>query len=143
MKNLIIAIVLIAAIVAGLGFWQGWFTVDKSKTDDGKTHLSIGAHKDKFNKDKQVFKEAAAKKFQAIKDKLASLRDKAKGLKGDAKAKADKDIDDLAKKHDAVEAKMKRIDNEAEETFDDARKDVDKALDDLTRDHDKDQDKPK
>jgi Skp family chaperone for outer membrane proteins len=137
MKQLLIGLVLIAAVVAGVGFWRGWFTFEKTRTDDGKTHVGVGADKDKFNKDKDAFKAAAAKKYQALKDKLASLRSKSKDLKGDAKAKADKEIEDLAKKHDALDAKMKHLDNAAEEKFDDVKQDVGKALDDLSRDHDK------
>jgi hypothetical protein len=72
-----------------------------------------------------------------LKDKLASLRRKSADLKGDAKAKAEREIQELAKKHDALDAKMKGIDNEAEETFEDAKKDVSQALDDLSREHDK------
>jgi hypothetical protein len=53
----------------------------------------------------------------AQRSRRARPRDKAKGLKGDAKAEADKNIDELAKRHEALDAKLKDLDNVTEDKF--------------------------
>jgi hypothetical protein len=51
MKNLLIVLVLIAAVVAGLGFYLGWFTVGWDSAH-GKGHITGTLDEDKFHEDK-------------------------------------------------------------------------------------------
>src|ERR1700738_1147848 len=50
MKNLLIVLVLLVAVVAGLGFCLGWFTVGWDRAD-GKGHITGTLDEDKFKKD--------------------------------------------------------------------------------------------
>jgi predicted nucleic acid-binding Zn-ribbon protein len=63
-----------------------------------------------------------------MKEKIAALRDKAKGLTGADKEKANKEIDALTKKHEALESKMKDLDGVAEDKFEALKKDVEGHL---------------
>jgi hypothetical protein len=51
-KGLFIALLLVAAVVIGLGFYRGWWSIasDKSGT---KVHLNVTVDKDKVEADKK------------------------------------------------------------------------------------------
>jgi hypothetical protein len=51
MKKLLAVLgVLVVAFVA-VAWWQEWFKFEKTKTDDGKTHVGIAINKEKFQQD--------------------------------------------------------------------------------------------
>jgi hypothetical protein len=143
MKGVIIGLVVVLVVLVGVGFWQGWFQVEKTRTDDGKTHLGIVVDKDKFKQDKEKLKKAAGERSEALKARLAGLRHKAKGLSGADKERADKEIDDLAKKHEALEAKMKDIDEASEEKLKGLKKDISSALEDPAKGADREEGPPR
>jgi uncharacterized protein HemX len=128
-KVLLGAVVVIAALIA-VGYWQGWFKVQKG--DDGMPHLVVD--KEKYKQDKEKLKKLAGTKSQALKEKLARLREKAKDLKGDARTKADKEIDELTKKHEALDAKLKDLDKVEDDKFEELSKDLNGTLDQLDKD---------
>ena len=131
-KVLIAAGVLVVALVA-VAWWQGWFKFEKAKTDDGQTHVRIAINKEKFQQDRDKLKKAAADRSKGLKDRLAHLRDKAKGLTGADKEKAEKEIDALGKKHEALESKVKDLDGVAEDKFEALTKDVEGHLQDADK----------
>jgi hypothetical protein len=144
MKNLLIGVVLILVVVAGVAYWQGWFKFEKTIDTAGKTHIGVTVDKEKFKKSKDSFVKSSGEKFKNLKtkleDKIASLRSKSKDLKGDAKAKAEKEIQDaeaLAKKHKDAEAKLKAAEEAGEDKFEDVKKDLEKTLDELSKGSDK------
>jgi hypothetical protein len=98
--------------VGAVGFWRGWFEVQANK-QDGKVHADFSVNKDKFKQDKENLKKQVVEKSKVLKDKLASSRDKAKDLSGEAKAKAEKEIEALSKKQLALEAKLKDVEEAA------------------------------
>jgi len=51
MKHLILAIVLLAVVVVGLGFYRGWWSV-ASDSVDAEVHLDVTVDKDKIREDK-------------------------------------------------------------------------------------------
>lgn len=129
MKALLAVVALLVVAVVGVGFWQGWFSIQTTK-EDGKAHANLTVDKEKFKQDKDKLKAKAAEKYKALKDKVASLREKSKGLSGEEKAKADKEIEDLSKRHDALEAKMKELDEAGEEKFEGVKQGLAGELDD-------------
>jgi hypothetical protein len=77
MNRLLIALILIVACVAGLGFYQKWFSV-ASDSADGKSHITLTMDKDKMKKDETQ----AVKKMQdmehVVKDKTMGPTEKSK-----------------------------------------------------------------
>jgi len=132
MKKLLTVIVILLVLAGagvGVAFWQGWLTLE-TKKDDGKVHVDLTVNKEKFKKDKATLKETAAEKSKAMKEELATLREKAKGLTGEDKAKADKEIDELSKKHSTLESKLKDLEDVAEDKFEDLKKGIHSVIED-------------
>jgi hypothetical protein len=123
MKKVLAVLAVVVVVLAVVGFWRGWFTVETSK-EDGKVHADLTVNKDKFKQDKAKLKAKAAEKSKALKEQLAGLREKAKGLSGEEKAKADKEIDDLSKKHEGLEAHLKDLEEAGEEKFEHLKKSI-------------------
>ncbi len=114
MKNIIVALVVIGAAILGFGFYRGWFEATVNK-EDASHRAGINVNAIKFNDDKEHFKSFLAEKSKVMKEKLASLKDKSKDLTGDAKAKAQQEIDALTKNHESIESKMKEVEDATEE----------------------------
>jgi hypothetical protein len=127
MKNFLIAVVVIIIGIGALGYWRGWFEFG-TKKDQGGVGADVHVNVNKFQQDKENFKKYLAEKSRAMKEKLAALKDKSKGLSGDAKAKADKEIDALGKKHADLEAKAKQVDDTKEEHLEGLMKSVKSEL---------------
>ncbi len=121
MKKVLLAALVL--VVAGVAWWQGWFKFEKN-TEDGQMHVGIAINKEKFQQDRDRLKKAAGDRSKGLKDQLARLRDKAKGLTGADKEKAEKEIDALSKKHEAFEAKVKDLDGVAADKFEALRKEI-------------------
>jgi hypothetical protein len=121
MKNIVIAVVVLAVAIVALGFWRGWFeTGGKKDTENIQANLKVNLGK--FKEDKDHFKKLLADKSKSMKEKLASLNDKVKNLSGDAKAKAEKEIQALTQKHETIDAKMKDVDESTEEKLESLKK---------------------
>jgi hypothetical protein len=116
MKNLLWAVVIIVVLIAAVGVWRGWFEFG-AKKGQGEAGANVNVNVNKFKQDKENFRKYLAEKSKAMKEKLAGLTDKAKTLSGDAKAKLEKEIEDLTKKHTNLEAKAKAVDESTEENF--------------------------
>ena len=78
MKRLFVLLVLIAAGVAGLGFYLGWFHLTTETTNDGKSSVTVTVDKDKIHDDKQKAKDKANEIGQDVKDKAAETVNKAR-----------------------------------------------------------------
>jgi uncharacterized protein YxeA len=72
MKRLLIVLVVVAAIVAGFGYYRGWFSFSTSNEND-KTNFNISVDKDKIQQDKESAKE-----------RIHGLQDKAQQKLGDS-----------------------------------------------------------
>jgi translation elongation factor P/translation initiation factor 5A len=59
MKLVLIVLVLVAAGVVGLGFYQGWFHLG-SDSADGKSNFTLSVDKEKFQEDTQKAKSKVA-----------------------------------------------------------------------------------
>jgi hypothetical protein len=60
MNRLIIVVVLIVVVIAGVGFYQGWFNFT-SESSDGKTHITLNVDKDKIQEDEKKVQEMGHK----------------------------------------------------------------------------------
>jgi hypothetical protein len=129
MKNLLCGLVVIALLIAGLGLYRGWFEFG-TKKEDNKPHAGVNVDTDKFKEDKEHFKTYVGEKSKALREKLERLHEKARGLAGDAKVKAQKEIEVLGKKREALETKMKELEKVTEDKFESFRKSVSGHLDD-------------
>jgi beta-lactam-binding protein with PASTA domain len=56
MKTLLKLVVLIVVVVAGVGFYLGWFHLS-SRSDESKPNISLTLDKDKFEADKDKLME--------------------------------------------------------------------------------------
>ncbi len=57
MKNLLVALVVILAAVAAVGFYRGWFQVSTGDAEH-KTAITISVDKDKVEQDEKKLKDA-------------------------------------------------------------------------------------
>jgi hypothetical protein len=71
MKNLLIVLVLVVAVVAGLGFYLGWFTVGWDHAG-GKGHITGTLDEDKFQDDKSKALKAVHELGHQGKDKAVA-----------------------------------------------------------------------
>jgi hypothetical protein len=68
MRRLLSTIVLLAALVAGFGWYRGWFDVTTSHADDGKPTLNVTVDKDKIHDDKVKVKETVKDVAHEVKE---------------------------------------------------------------------------
>jgi predicted negative regulator of RcsB-dependent stress response len=68
MKRLVIVVVLLAAGVVVLGFYQGWFRLSTDNTDQ-KSSATITVDQDKFQKDEEKAKEKVQNFGHNVKEK--------------------------------------------------------------------------
>lgn len=71
MKRFLIAIVLIAIVVVGLGFYLGWFNIGLDR-DSGKGHVTLTVDEDKFKEDGKKAKEKIHDLSHQAKDAVAN-----------------------------------------------------------------------
>src|SRR6516225_7293243 len=105
MKYVLIALLVIAVGIGGLGFWRGWFEAG-GKKEEGKVQANVHVNVNKFKEDKEKFTKTLSEKAKAMNEKLASLKEKSKGLIGEAKVKAEKEHEALSKKFESFKSKM-------------------------------------
>jgi hypothetical protein len=121
MQKPLATVVVLVLLIAGLGYWRGWFELG-SKTEEGNVQANLKVDVSKFKQDKESFKKLLTEKSRVMKEKLADLKEKTKSLAGDAKAKVEKEIATLTKKHEAVESKIKDVETSTEDKFDGLKK---------------------
>jgi hypothetical protein len=63
MARFVGVLVILAALVAGIGFYRGWFTFG-SESADGKTHINLTVDKDKVKSDVNAVEEKAVAPFK-------------------------------------------------------------------------------
>ena len=61
MKRIVFVLVLVVAIVAGVGFYLGWFSLTTQTTADGKSNITVTVDKDKIKEDKDKAAETVNK----------------------------------------------------------------------------------
>jgi hypothetical protein len=71
MKSLFIALLLFVAVVVGLGFYRGWWSVAADKSDT-KVHLDVTVDKDRIQKDKKNALERVQDFGHQVKDKTSA-----------------------------------------------------------------------
>ena len=57
MKNLIVFAVVLVAAVAGIGYYQNWFSVTSTETETGDRQINVTIHEDKIEADKEALKQ--------------------------------------------------------------------------------------
>ena len=78
MKRIVFVLVLLIAVVGGLGFYLGWFTLTTQTTADGKSNVTVTVDKDKIHDDKEKAKDKAKEIGHDVKDKAAETVNKVK-----------------------------------------------------------------
>jgi hypothetical protein len=77
MKRFMIFLVVVAACIAGIGFYRGWFLVASDNGDD-KRNVTFSADSSKMKDDEKKVVEKVEDLGHRVKDKAASPTDKAK-----------------------------------------------------------------
>jgi hypothetical protein len=77
MKALLIGLVLLVAVVIGVGFYQGWFHVSTGGSD-GKVNAGVTVDKEKIEADKEKAKEKLRELEEKGKEKVNAATDKGK-----------------------------------------------------------------
>ena len=75
MVRMLLALALIVAVVAGLGFYTGWFHFS-SGSDDNSAHLTVSVDKDQIQKDKDKAVDAVQDLGQQAEDKVETTTQK-------------------------------------------------------------------
>jgi hypothetical protein len=68
--RVLLVVVLIAAVLVGVGFYMGWLNLSWTGNGQDLRDLRVGLDKDKFKSDMQKAGHAAAKAGEAVNDKL-------------------------------------------------------------------------
>ena len=76
MKGLFAVIVVLLAVIAGLGFYQGWFHVS-SDTADQKSNMTFTVGRDKIREDEGKAKEKMHDLGESVKGKIGGRTEKA------------------------------------------------------------------
>jgi hypothetical protein len=69
MARMLLVLVLIVAVVAGLGSYLGWFHFS-SASDDNNAHITMSVDKDQFRKDKDKTVDQAQDLGEKVEDKV-------------------------------------------------------------------------
>jgi hypothetical protein len=131
--RIFVLLVLLLIVAGALGYQRGWFEFGAENTDK-ESRAGVAIRTDKFKEDKEKLKKFAADKLAAVQEKLNSTRAQAKDLTGEAKVKADKEIEDLTVKQKELETKVKVIEQVTEDRIDSVQKDFEDALKELEKD---------
>jgi hypothetical protein len=70
MRNFIVALVVIAVIVIGLGVYLDWFNFSTSERGSGKVDVGVTIDKEKIKEDAEKAKEKAKNLGESAKDKV-------------------------------------------------------------------------
>ena len=71
MGRLLVALLVIAVAVGGLGYYLGWFEFSKAG-DDHKTNITIGVDQDKIKEDAEKAKEKVKEIGHGAKEKVST-----------------------------------------------------------------------
>jgi predicted negative regulator of RcsB-dependent stress response len=77
MNRLLGVLVLLLAVIVGLGFYQGWFHMSTENKDD-KSNVTFTVDQDKIHKDEEKAKEKVQDFGQKVKEKTGGGTDKVK-----------------------------------------------------------------
>jgi hypothetical protein len=77
MKRFMVSLVVVAACIAGIGFYRGWFLVASDSSDD-KRNVTFSADSSKMKDDEKKVVEKVEGLGHGAKDKTASPTDKTK-----------------------------------------------------------------
>jgi chromosome segregation ATPase len=127
-KLLVVGLVLLVGIGA-LGYWRGWFSVNKVDKVDVHVHVDPA----KFKQDKEAFSKTVGEKAKTLQDKMARLWKKADGLTGDEKTRAQQELGELKKQHDRLEQQIKELDEAGEDRFESTKQDLAKSLEEVEK----------
>jgi len=127
MKNLLVIVLVLLVGIAALGYWRGWFGVTK----EGQVGVQVDAAK--FKQDKDAFSKTVGEKAKAMKHQVASLLEKSKLLKGDAKAHAETELAELNKKHDRLEKQINEFESAGQGQFETLKQDLSRALEEVEK----------
>jgi predicted negative regulator of RcsB-dependent stress response len=75
MARMLLVLVLIVVVVAGLGFYLGWFHYS-SASDDNNAHITMSVDKDQFRKDKDKAVDKAQDLGEKVEDKVETTVNK-------------------------------------------------------------------
>jgi chromosome segregation ATPase len=128
MKKLVIFLLVVVVVVGGVGYWRGWFTVDR-EAGGPKVHVDP----EKFKKDRTAFSKMVSTKAKEMKESMAKLLKKAEGLSGEEKTKTEKELKDLEAKHDELEKQIKELDQAGEDKFEDIKHGLGKQLEEVVK----------
>jgi hypothetical protein len=126
-KNFLVFVFVLAAALAALGYWRGWFDV----SNQGQIDIQVDSAK--FKSDKEAFGKSVGEKTKALKDEVASLWTKTEGMTGDDKACAQKELADLKAQHDRIEQQINELEEAGQDRFASIKHDLSKSLDEVER----------
>ncbi|HLN29366.1 MAG TPA: hypothetical protein VK395_16575 [Gemmataceae bacterium] len=127
MRKLVVVVLVLIVAVGALGYWQGWFSVTK----EGKVDVQVDPAK--FKQDKAAFTKTVGEQSKVLKNKVASLWKKTEGLKGDDKARVEKELAELEKKHERLEQQIKELDDAGHDRFEGIKQDLSKTLEEVEK----------
>lgn len=127
MKRFLMLVFLFAVAAAALGYWRGWFIVNKN----GNFNVQVDTAK--FNKDREAFSKSVGAKAKEMKNQVASLWEKSERLTGDEKVQMQKELGELKQKHDRLEQQIKELEDAGHEKFEGIKKDLAKTLEEVEK----------
>jgi hypothetical protein len=126
---MVITLLIVVIAIAAVSFWRGWFEIGSPKKEGDRVSTNLDVNLAKFKHDKESFKKYIGEKSKSMKEELDALVEKSKGLTGDARVKAEKEIDTLKSKHTNIEDKLKELEASGEEKFEEIKNAVKKEFD--------------
>jgi len=121
MKRLLILILVLAVAVGVLGYWRGWFSVNKEDN-------SVQTDPAKFKQDKEAFSQSVGKKAKAMKDEIDSLWTKSEGATTANKGAVQKELGELKQKHERLVQQIKELEDAGQDRFVSIKKDLEETL---------------
>ena len=116
----ILAVILLA--VAGIGFWQGWFSFAK----DSKVGVTVDTGK--MDQDKKAFSKAVGDKVASLKETLSGLWKKSETVKAEEATAVKKELEGLNQAHEDLEKKIKGLVDTDHAKFEEAKTALEKSL---------------
>ena len=127
MKKLLLVVLVLLVGVAALGYWRGWFSLNKNSNTEVQVDSS------KFQHDKDAFISSVGEKTKALKGRIAGLGTKTDGLAGDEKTQVKKELAELETKHKRLENQLKELQEASSDRFESIKQDLSKALEDVEK----------
>jgi chromosome segregation ATPase len=121
------SLVVIAAVIGGIGYWRGWFTVDRREGPDG-SQVAVGLDRDQMNRDAAATRKAFEDGMDSVKAKIERLRQRAPASDAD-RARSQQEVSEFERQRDELARKIEELKTASGARYEQLKREIRETLD--------------